>query len=57
VDATDTASWLTNHGWVTDSLDSRSEMARLARPIPPEFSRHRTREFPCNCGHVQMRDE
>ena len=36
-DATDTASWLTNHGWVTDSLDSRSEMARLGRPIPAEF--------------------
>jgi O-methyltransferase involved in polyketide biosynthesis len=32
-----TASWLTNHGWVTDSLDSRSEMARLGRPIPAEF--------------------
>jgi methyltransferase (TIGR00027 family) len=36
-DASDTASWLTNHGWVTDSLDSRSEMARLGRPIPAEF--------------------
>ncbi|GFG90458.1 putative S-adenosyl-L-methionine-dependent methyltransferase [Mycobacterium bourgelatii] len=36
-DATDTASWLTNHGWVTDSLDSRTEMARLGRPIPAEF--------------------
>ena len=36
-DATDTASWLTNQGWVTDSLDSRSEMARLGRPIPAEF--------------------
>lgn len=36
-DASDTASWLTNHGWVTDTLDSRSEMARLGRPIPAEL--------------------
>lgn len=36
-DATDTASWLTNHGWVTETLDSRSEMARLGRPIPADL--------------------
>ena len=36
-DATDTASWLTAHGWVTDSLDSRIEMARLGRPISADL--------------------
>ena len=36
-DTTDTASWLTDHGWVTETLDSRSEMARLGRPIPADL--------------------
>jgi methyltransferase (TIGR00027 family) len=36
-DASDTASWLNDHGWVTDTLDSRSEMARLGRPVPAEL--------------------
>lgn len=36
-DATDTASWLTKHGWATETLDSRNEMARLGRPIPAEL--------------------
>jgi methyltransferase (TIGR00027 family) len=36
-DASDTAAWLTNHGWGVESLDSRSEMARLGRPIPPDL--------------------
>jgi methyltransferase (TIGR00027 family) len=36
-DATDTASWLNRHGWSVESLDSRDEMARLGRPIPPDL--------------------
>jgi methyltransferase (TIGR00027 family) len=36
-DATDTASWLTRHGWSVESLDSSDEMARLGRPIPPDL--------------------
>ena len=36
-DASDTAAWLTNHGWSVQSLDSRDEMARLGRPIAPDL--------------------
>jgi methyltransferase (TIGR00027 family) len=36
-DASDTASWLTSHGWTVESLDSRNEMARLGRPIPSDL--------------------
>ncbi len=36
-DVSDTASWLTNHGWAAESLDSRNEMARLSRPIPTDL--------------------
>ncbi len=36
-DSTDTASWLMRHGWVVASLDSRTEMARLGRPIPTDL--------------------
>jgi O-methyltransferase involved in polyketide biosynthesis len=36
-DASDTASWLTEHGWAVEALDSRDEMARLDRPIPPDL--------------------
>ncbi len=36
-DASDTASWLARHGWTVQSLDSRGEMARLGRPIPPDL--------------------
>lgn len=36
-DTSDTASWLVQHGWVVESLDSRDEMARLGRPIPPDL--------------------
>jgi hypothetical protein len=36
-DTSDTASWLTSHCWVTETLDSRHEMARLGRPIPAEL--------------------
>ena len=37
-DATDTATWLSQHGWVVTALDSRDEMARLGRPIPPDLA-------------------
>jgi methyltransferase (TIGR00027 family) len=37
-DTTDTAAWLTRHGWSVDCLDSRDEMSRLGRPIPPDLS-------------------
>jgi methyltransferase (TIGR00027 family) len=37
-DASDTASWLSQHGWGVDCLDSRQEMSRLGRPIPPDLS-------------------
>lgn len=36
-DASDTASWLSRHGWRPDSLDSRELMSRLGRPIPPDL--------------------
>ena len=36
-DASDTAAWLTSHGWSVESLDSRNEMARLGRPIAPDL--------------------
>jgi methyltransferase (TIGR00027 family) len=36
-DASDTSAWLTNHGWRVKSLDSRHEMARLGRAIPPDL--------------------
>ena len=36
-DATDTAAWLARQGWTVESLDSRTEMARLGRPIPPDL--------------------
>jgi methyltransferase (TIGR00027 family) len=36
-DASDTASWLARHGWTVESLDSRTEMERLGRPIPPDL--------------------
>ncbi len=36
-DATDTASWLFQHGWRVDSLDSGEMMSRLGRPIPPDL--------------------
>ena len=36
-DATDTASWLITRGWSVESLDSRAEMARLGRPVPPDL--------------------
>ncbi|OBF10350.1 SAM-dependent methyltransferase [Mycobacterium sp. 852002-10029_SCH5224772] len=36
-DASDTASWLSQHGWRVDSLDSREMMSRLGRPIPPDL--------------------
>ncbi|MGD9622920.1 MAG: SAM-dependent methyltransferase [Mycolicibacterium sp.] len=36
-DASDTASWLTQHGWAVESLDSRDEMTRLGRPVPPDL--------------------
>ena len=36
-DASDAASWLTSHGWVTETLDSRHEMARLGRPMPADL--------------------
>ncbi|GAA4297663.1 SAM-dependent methyltransferase [Mycobacterium paraffinicum] len=36
-DASDTASWLSQHGWKVDSLDSRERMSRLSRPIPPDL--------------------
>ncbi|CQD18069.1 methyltransferase, putative, family protein [Mycobacterium europaeum] len=36
-DVSDTASWLSQHGWSVDSLDSREKMSRLGRPIPPDL--------------------
>jgi O-methyltransferase involved in polyketide biosynthesis len=36
-DSSDSASWLARHGWTVESLDSRDEMARLGRPIPPDL--------------------
>lgn len=36
-DGSDTASWLSQHGWMVDSLDSREKMSRLGRPIPPDL--------------------
>jgi O-methyltransferase involved in polyketide biosynthesis len=36
-DASDTASWLAIRGWTVETLDSREEMARLGRPIPPNL--------------------
>ncbi|SBS76727.1 putative S-adenosyl-L-methionine-dependent methyltransferase MAV_5150 [uncultured Mycobacterium sp.] len=37
-DTSDTAAWLTQHGWSVKTLDSRDEMSRLGRPIPPDLS-------------------
>ncbi|OBK19382.1 SAM-dependent methyltransferase [Mycobacterium asiaticum] len=36
-DASNTASWLAQHGWKVESLDSRDLMSRLGRPIPPDL--------------------
>ncbi|MGO4443452.1 SAM-dependent methyltransferase [Mycobacterium sp. 2YAF39] len=36
-DATDTASWLSRRGWAVESVDSREEMERHGRPIPPDL--------------------
>ena len=37
-DTSDTESWLTRNGWTAESRDSRVEMARLGRPIPPDLA-------------------
>jgi O-methyltransferase involved in polyketide biosynthesis len=36
-DPTDTAAWLTAHGWTVEAVDSRDEMARLGRPLPADL--------------------
>lgn len=36
-DTTDTAAWFADRGWSVESLDSRDEMARHARPIPADL--------------------
>jgi methyltransferase (TIGR00027 family) len=37
-DPSDTESWLIQNGWTAASRDSRVEMARLGRPIPPDLA-------------------